>query len=53
MLVVGKTLVGTSVETLLAVELIRGCIPYIAQGINIEGVLVVALLNHDGAGVGG
>ena len=41
--------IRTAVETLSAVEQPRGVIPYLAQGIDVETVLEVALLQGNGA----
>ena len=41
--VVGGALVGAAVAALLGVEAVGGCVPYVAQGVDVEGLLEVAL----------
>ena len=48
-LVVVVALAGHAVHALLAVEQVAGLVPDIAQGIDVETVLVVVFLHHDGA----
>ena len=52
-LIVLGTLVGLSVETLLAVEQVRGLIPGITHLLDIKGVLVAVFLDENLAGSSG
>ena len=52
-LIVLGTLVGLSVETLFAVEQVRGLIPGVTHLLDIEGVLVAVFLDENLAGSSG
>ena len=47
MLVVLETFGSATVEALLAVEQIRGLVPHITQRVDIEGVLLLILLDDE------
>ena len=50
-LIVLEALLSLAVEALLTIEQVRSLVPNVAEGVDVEGLLLIASLHHDGAAV--